>query len=143
MITPAGRATIAIPKNEDIIAIDRPIVVIGYKSPYPTVVRDTVAQYTASKYVSKDCGSTLKIISVVTRIYATAKLPTASNDSLEFFSTFANILSDFEYLTNFTTRITRTIRTRRATLNNFKVELKNVNDGSMDSKSTIAIGDKG
>lgn len=49
VIIPAGSATTAIPRNDEIIAIIRPTIVTGYISPYPTVVRDTVAQYTASK----------------------------------------------------------------------------------------------
>ena len=40
----AGRAIIAMPKNEDIIVIILPTVETGYISPYPIVVRDTVAQ---------------------------------------------------------------------------------------------------
>lgn len=49
VIIPAGSATTAIPRNDEIIAIIRPTIVTGYISPYPTVVRETVAQYTASK----------------------------------------------------------------------------------------------
>ena len=49
----------AIPKNEESIAIVLPITVTGYISPYPTVVSDTVDQYTASKKELKVSGSTL------------------------------------------------------------------------------------
>ena len=45
--------------TEETMVIILPIVVIGYKSPYPTVVSDIVAQYTASKNVLKVSGSTL------------------------------------------------------------------------------------
>ena len=44
VIMPAGSATIAIPKTEEIIVIILPAIVTGYISPYPTVVKDTVAQ---------------------------------------------------------------------------------------------------
>ncbi len=44
VIMPAGRAMTAIPKNEDNIAMTLPAVETGYRSPYPTVVRLTVAQ---------------------------------------------------------------------------------------------------
>ena len=39
----------------------RPAVVTGYISPYPTVVKDMVAQYIASKNVVNESLSTLKI----------------------------------------------------------------------------------
>ena len=48
---PAGRATIAIPNKAETIVIIFPATETAYMSPYPTVVRDTVAQYTASKKV--------------------------------------------------------------------------------------------
>ena len=49
VIIPAGKATMAMPKTDDIMVIILPMVVMGYISPYPTVVKETVAQYTASK----------------------------------------------------------------------------------------------
>ncbi len=69
MIIPEGNATIAIPTKEESIAIILPTVVTAYISPYPTVVSETVAQYSASKKVLKVSGSTLKMISAVVRIY--------------------------------------------------------------------------
>lgn len=44
VMIPAGSATIAIPINEDTIARTLPVEVMGYISPYPTVVRLIVAQ---------------------------------------------------------------------------------------------------
>lgn len=45
------------PKIADIILMIRPALVTGYKSPYPTVVREITAQYTASKNVGYISGS--------------------------------------------------------------------------------------
>ena len=44
---PVGRATIAIPINDDNILTRRPKLLTGYISPYPTVVRVTTDQYIA------------------------------------------------------------------------------------------------
>ena len=44
VMTPEGRAMIAMPKTEEIMVTILPIVVTGYISPYPTVVREMVAQ---------------------------------------------------------------------------------------------------
>ncbi len=44
-MTPDGKAIIATPNNEDSIDTTRPMSVTGQRSPYPTVVRVTVAQY--------------------------------------------------------------------------------------------------
>lgn len=44
VMMPAGSATIAIPNNEEIMVNICPIVETGYISPYPTVVREIVAQ---------------------------------------------------------------------------------------------------
>ena len=41
---PDGKAMIAIPTTEDKMLILRPMSDIGYKSPYPTVVRVHAAQ---------------------------------------------------------------------------------------------------
>lgn len=49
VIIPAGNATIAIPNKAEIIVITLPIIDTAYKSPYPTVVSEIVAQYIASK----------------------------------------------------------------------------------------------
>lgn len=48
-MTPDGKAIIATPKRDDSIDTTLPISVTGHKSPYPTVVKVTVAQYRASK----------------------------------------------------------------------------------------------
>ena len=58
---PAGRATIAIPSRADIIVMSLPIKVVAYTSPYPTVVKEMVAQYMASYMVGNVSGSALKI----------------------------------------------------------------------------------
>jgi len=57
VITPEGNATIAIPKREEIMLMTFPPLVIGYMSPYPTVVKAVVAQYIASKKLLKLPGS--------------------------------------------------------------------------------------
>ena len=41
---PAGRATTAIPIKADTIVISFPIVLVAKMSPYPTVVKEIVAQ---------------------------------------------------------------------------------------------------
>lgn len=46
---PDGSAIIATPNKEDNMLTKRPMSVTGVKSPYPTIVRVTVAQYRASK----------------------------------------------------------------------------------------------
>lgn len=43
-IIPAGSATMAMPIKDDIILTIRPMSEVGYISPYPTVVKETVAQ---------------------------------------------------------------------------------------------------
>lgn len=63
-----GSATMAIPMKEDKIVIIFPSIDIAYISPYPTVVREMEAQYTASKYVLNVYGSTLNIRSAIVRI---------------------------------------------------------------------------
>lgn len=44
VITPAGNATTAIPTIEEIMLTSLPNTVIGYISPYPTVVNAVVDQ---------------------------------------------------------------------------------------------------
>ena len=44
VIIPEGNAIIAMPNIDDTIVTIRPIVVTGYISPYPMVVKETVAQ---------------------------------------------------------------------------------------------------
>ena len=73
VIIPAGNATIAIPMKEETIVIILPNVVIGQMSPYPTVVREIVAQQIASKKVWKLSGSTLKITKAQTIIQPIAR----------------------------------------------------------------------
>ena len=43
-MTPEGRAIMAMPTNEDTILMTLPVSEIGYKSPYPTVVKVHAAQ---------------------------------------------------------------------------------------------------
>lgn len=52
VIMPAGSATIAIPNKDDSIVSNFPNVLTAYISPYPTVVKEIVAQYIASKKLS-------------------------------------------------------------------------------------------
>jgi len=63
-----GRAITAIPKIDESIVKVLPTTVTGYKSPYPTVVSDTVAQYRALKKFLKVSGSTLYTIKADTKI---------------------------------------------------------------------------
>lgn len=73
VIIPAGNATIAIPMKEETMVIILPNVVTGQMSPYPTVVREIVAQQIASKKVWKLSGSTLKITKAQTIIQPIAR----------------------------------------------------------------------
>ena len=75
-----------------------PIVVVAYMSPYPIVVSETVAQYTASKNVLNVSGSTLNISNAVIRIYPTANTHTMYKASFCFLNTFSIIFIFFEYL---------------------------------------------
>ena len=65
---PAGKATIAIPNRDEIMVMILPIVEVAYISPYPTVVSEMVAQYTASKKLLNVPGSALKMTSADIRI---------------------------------------------------------------------------
>jgi hypothetical protein len=140
VIMPDGRATIAIPTNEESIVTTRPMVDTGYMSPYPIVVRLTVAQYIAEKKLSKVSGSTLKIINAHITIYAAAKTHTAKSGSFCFFITLEITVMLLEYLT-----ILNTLNVR-SNLKIFKIlnpDAIMVNVGSMAKRSIIAIGVKG
>ena len=62
-----------------------PTTVTGYKSPYPTVVSDTVAQYRALKKFLKVSGSTLYTIKADTKNIADSN---AENNSKKVHAVF-------------------------------------------------------
>lgn len=128
------------PIKVDIMLTIFPISDVGYISPYPTVVSETVAQYTASKKFPNVDGSTWNTISAVTNMYDRARAPTVSRASFFFFRTFTIMLMFFEYLKNLNTRNAfKSLKIR----NTFKALFTFTTDGNIDSRSMIAIGRNG
>lgn len=140
---PAGSAITAIPKNDEIIVITLPVVVTGYISPYPTVVSDTVAQYKASKKLSKESGSIVKIIRADTRIYVIAIAQTASKESLDFLITVTIISKFLEYRNALNTLKTRNALANLNNLKSLKPLLIRIKDGRIETRSIMAIGENG
>lgn len=138
--TPAGSATMAIPKNEDNIAMVLPITVTGYISPYPTVVSETVDQYTASKNVLKDSGSMVNTTNAEMIIYPTAREPTAVRAFLELFNTSIMVLMPLEYLNILTIRNTFNISIKEEY---FTSPIKGHSKAIMDIRSIMDINLKG
>ena len=102
---------------EDTMVTILPSIVVGTRSPYPIVVRETVAQYSASKKFRKP-GSIWKITRAAMMMYDVVKASTAFRGRILFLITARSTLKLWEY-----SRIFRDLSTlaRRVSLSSINV----------------------